>query len=126
MTQEQSLYLLIFIFQNPSGFSDDIDKALTIALDSECPGVLIILLKFFYYKCCLDNSDEIKLSIKKILHGENDNSNNLFVKVLRNNKLIEVQSLLLTVAFETHESIEAFENYLKEQFDGEFVKQKTM
>jgi hypothetical protein len=74
----------------------------------------------------LDNSDEIRLSIKKILHGENDNSNNLFVKVLRNNKLIEVQSLLLTVAFETHESIEAFENYLKEQFDGEFVKQKTM
>ena len=119
MTQEQSLYLLIFIFQNPSGFSDVIDKALTITLNSECLEVLIILLKFIYHKCCLDNSDEIKLSIKKILHGENDDSNNVFVKVLRNRRLLVVQSLLLCIAFEIHESTEAFENYLKEQFDSD-------
>ena len=79
-----------------------------------------------YHRCCLDNSGEIKLRIKEILQGGNDNRNNLIVKVLRNKRLIEVQSLLLCVALQTHESIEAFENYLKEQFDGEFVKKLTM
>ena len=92
---------------------------MTIILDSECPGPLIILLKVFYHVCCLDNSGETKLKIKEILQGGNDNKNNLIVKVLRNNKLLEVQSLLLCVAIQTHESIEAFENYLKEQFDSD-------
>ena len=71
-----------------------------------------------YHRCCLDNSEETKLRIKEILQGGNDNRNNLIAKVLRNNKLLEVQSLLLCVVIQTHESIEAFENYLKEQFDS--------
>ena len=126
MTQEYNLYYLIFFFQNPSGFSDNIGEAITIGVESECPGVLIILLKFFYHVCCLDDSGETKSKIKEILQGGNDNRNNLIAKVLRNNKLLEVQSLLLCVAIQTHESIEAFENYLNDQFDGEYVKKKTM
>ena len=72
----------------------------------------------------MDNSGETKSRIKEILQGGNDNRNNLIVKVLGNKKLLEVQSVLLCVTLQTHESIEAFENYLKEQFDGEFVKIK--
>ena len=75
-----------------------------------------------YYQYCLlflSNSEETKLRIKEILQGGNDNRNNLIAKVLRNNKLLEVQSLLLCVVIQTHESIEAFENYLKEQFDSD-------
>ena len=71
-----------------------------------------------YHRCCLDDSGETKSKIKEILQGGNDNRNNLIAKVLRNNKLLEVQSLLLCVAIQTHESIDAFENYLKEQFDS--------
>ena len=66
----------------------------------------------------MDDSGETKSKIKEILQGGNDNRNNLITKVLRNNKLLEVQSLLLCVAIQTHESIDAFENYLKEQFDS--------
>ena len=75
--------------------------------------------------CCLDNSEETKLRINEILQGGNDNRNNLIAKVLRNNKLLEVQSLLLCVVIQTHESIEAFENYLNDQFDGEYVKKNN-
>ena len=92
---------------------------MTIGVESECPGVLIILLKFFYHVCCLDDSGETKSKIKEILQGGNDNRNNLIAKVLRNNKLFELQSLLLCVAIQTYESIEAFKNYLKEQFDSD-------
>ena len=66
----------------------------------------------------MDDSGETKSKIKEILQGGNDNRNNLITKVLRNNKLFEVQSLLLCVAIQTHKSIEAFESYLKEQFDS--------
>ena len=67
----------------------------------------------------MDDSGETKSRIKEILQGGNDNRNNLIAKVLRNNKLFEVQSLLLCVAIQTYESIEAFKNYLKEQFDSD-------
>ena len=67
----------------------------------------------------MDDSGETKSRIKEILQGGNDNRNNIIVKVLGNKKLHEVQSLLLCVAIQTHESIEDFENYLKEQFDSD-------
>ena len=66
----------------------------------------------------MDDSGETKSKIKEILQGGNDNRNNLIAKVLRNNKLLEVQSLLLCVAIQTHGSIKDFEIYLKEQFDS--------
>ena len=72
----------------------------------------------------MDDSGETKSRIKEILQGGNDNRNNLIVKVLGNKKLLEVQSVLLCVTLQTHESIEAFENYLNDQFDGEYVKKK--
>ena len=73
----------------------------------------------------MDDSGETKSKIKEIVQGGNDNRNNIIAKVLRNNKLLEVQSLLLCVAIQTHESIEAFENYLNDQFDGEYVKKNN-
>ena len=78
-----------------------------------------------YKGCCFENTENIKEKIKDMLHGNNEGGNTLFTRILKNKRLLEAQSLIICIEFEFHESVEAFENYFKEQFDGEFVK-KTM
>ena len=117
---------LLHFFQNTQILPETISESLKMAADSECPEVLCILLKYMYNKgCCFENAENIKERIKDILHKNNKDGNTLFTRVLKNERLLEARSLILCMEFELHESIKAFENYLKEQFDGEFVK-KTM
>ena len=77
-----------------------------------------------YKGCCFENTENIKEKIKDMLHGNNEGGNTLFTRILKNKRLLEAQSLIICIEFEFHESVEAFENYFKEQFDGEFVKNK--
>ena len=101
-------------FQNTQILPETISELLKMAADSECLEVLCILLKYMYNKgFCFENTENIKEKIKDMLHGNNEDGNTLFTRVLKNERLIEAQSLILCIEFESHESFEAFENYLK-------------
>ena len=117
---------LLNFFQNTQILPETISESLKMAADSECLEVLCILLKYMYKGCCFENAENIKEKIKDVLHGNNEDGNTLFTRVLKNERLIEAQSLILCIEFEFHESVEAFENYFKEQFDGEFVKKTNV
>ena len=117
---------LLNFFQNTQILPETISESLKLAADSECPEVLCILLKYMYKGCCLENAENIKEKIKDMLHGNNEGGNTLFTRILKNKRLLEAQSLILCIEFEFHESVKAFENYFKEQFDGEFVKKNNV
>ena len=103
-------------------FSKEIGEVLTIAVKSKCPEILIVLLKLMYQECCLDNSNKTKDRIKKIFHGDNEESNNLFTKIIKSEKLVPTRSLMISLGLEISENIEDFENYLKAQL----VSQKQL
>ena len=103
-------------------FSKEIGEALTIGVKSKCPEVLVVLLKLMYHEYCLDDSNEMKDRIKEIFHGDNEESNNLFTKIIKSEKLLPTRSLMISLRVEISENIEDFENYLKEQL----VSQKQL
>ena len=60
---------LLHFFQNPPILPETISESLKIAIESECPEVLSILLQYMYKVCCFENAENIKGRIKEILHG---------------------------------------------------------
>ena len=60
---------LLDFFQNRPILPEIILESLKMAIDTECPEVLSILLKYMCKGCCFENAENIKGRIKEILHG---------------------------------------------------------